>query len=505
MAGIASIGHKQGSPDANDAALQSWLCQEGSPIRHDMFPQDFAFGAATAAYQVEGAWNKGGRGPSIWDTFSHEPKRILGGDTGDIACDHYNRFKEDVQLIKSMGMGWYRFSISWSRVLPTGRGTVNTEGVAFYNELIDELLRQGVRPFVTLYHWDFPQALETEYGGWLNEQAVLDFREYARVCFREFGDRVKHWLTFNEPMTFSNLGWGEGIMAPGRSSDRSRSPEGNSATEPYLVSHNVLKAHAAAVEVYRQDFKGTQNGSIGITLDSDWSEPSTSAPEDVEAAQRRLEFTFGWFADPVFRGDYPASMRRNLGSRLPSFSPAESASLRGSVDFIGVNHYTSRWVGNGSPPESPETSSFYRDAWVDVTAFKDGAAIGPRGASEWLYIVPWGLEKLLVWISERYGAPPIYITENGVDELNDPALPLEAALHDPTRVKYYQDYLHSVLRAISRGVDVRGYMAWSLLDNFEWMMGYSRRFGLHFVDYKNDLKRYPKSSAKWWTSFLNTT
>eukprot|EP00271_Cylindrocystis_brebissonii_P006661 TRINITY_DN19424_c0_g1_i1.p1 TRINITY_DN19424_c0_g1~~TRINITY_DN19424_c0_g1_i1.p1 ORF type:complete len:563 (-),score=70.11 TRINITY_DN19424_c0_g1_i1:367-2055(-) len=471
-------------------------------VQRSMFPKDFVWGTATAAYQVEGAFNEGGRGPSIWDTFSKKPGKTVNGDTGDVACDQYHRYKEDVELMENMGVHAYRFSISWSRLFPTGEGELNAEGVAYYNKLIDELLLKGLQPYVTLFHWDLPQALQDRFGGWLDERIVPCFRDYAEACFANFGDRVKHWITFNEPLTFSSVGYAYGVHAPGRCSDRSRCEEGNSATEPYLVGHNILRSHAAAVEVFRTKYQQQQNGKIGITVDSDWSEPATNKVEDIAAAQRRMEFQLGWMLDPIFKGDYPQTMRHQVGARLPTFSPAELAQLSGSLDFVGLNHYTSRWVTHGQPPKDENSSDNFQDQWLECASSREGVAIGLRAASEWLYIVPWGLGKLITWVDERYQPASIFITENGMDEVDDPSLPLEEALRDPLRVQFYNDYLLSVAEAIGRGAKVKGYFAWSLLDNFEWAMGYSRRFGLHYVDYKDGLKRYPKDSAKWWKEFL---
>eukprot|EP00850_Spirogloea_muscicola_P015495 SM000119S25638 [mRNA] locus=s119:167818:171611:+ [translate_table: standard] len=471
-------------------------------VKRSMFPKDFLFGSATSAYQVEGAVQEGGRGQSIWDVFSHMPGRTHNDDTGDVAVDQYHRYEEDIQLLVDMGMTAYRFSISWPRIFPTGRGPASIHGLAYYNRLIDTLVANGLTPFATLYHWDLPQRLHEQFGGWLSDEIVPVFQAYAEVCFDTFGDRVKHWITVNEPLCHAVVSYGYGVHAPGRCSDENKCKSGDSAREPYIVAHNILKAHAAAVYTYRAVYQKQQNGTIGISLDSDWSEPVNHEPINLAAAERRRIFQLGWFLDPIFLGDYPEVMRKQVGWRLPAFTSEEATSIRGSVDFIGINHYTSRWVSEGSRPTDPAVTDFHRDIWVKAETEKDGVPIGKRAASEWLYIVPWGLGKLLHWITQRYGKTPIYITENGMDEENDENLSLQECRQDPMRVEFHRNYLRSVADAIMWGADVRGYFAWSLLDNFEWASGYSKRFGLHYVDYNNSLERHPKQSAAWFAKVL---
>lgn len=468
------------------------------------FPKDFAWGAATAAYQIEGAYKEGGRGLSIWDTFSHTPGKTANGDTGDVADDSYHRFEQDIALAQQMGITHYRFSIAWSRILPNGDFPVNKEGVEFYNKLINTLISKGIEPFVTLYHWDLPQALEDKYEGWLDERSVAAFSRYAEVCFLNFGDRVKNWLTFNEPLTFVGLGYAYGIHAPGRCSDRSRCAKGNSGTEPYIVAHNVLKAHGRAVAIYRELKQATDkilDGKIGITLNVDWAEPLTNSQADKDAAERLLQFNLAWFADPVFFGKYPDVMVQNVGGRLPSFTAEESALIKGSWDFFGLNHYTSKYAAQPNWGFSP--GSYDGDTWVATTTTgSNGKPIGVRADSEWLYVVPWGFRSLLNWVAERYGNPGIFVTENGCDVPDESSLPLDKALKDDFRVDFYKEYIGNMSLAIEDGVDVRGYFAWSLLDNFEWADGYSKRFGLHYVDYKDGLKRYAKDSAKWYKQHI---
>eukprot|EP01080_Neovahlkampfia_damariscottae_P010266 gene10266-2685_t len=460
------------------------------------FPKDFLFGTATSSYQIEGAANEDGRAPSIWDTFSKLPNKTYNGDNGDVACDHYHRFRDDIKLMKDVGFKVYRFSISWSRILPTGRMPINRKGVEFYNSLIDELLRNDIIPFITLYHWDLPDNLQKEYKGLLSEKFVTDFAEYSKICFQLFGDRVKNWITFNEPFVVAVLGHDFGVYAPGRCSERDICKEGNSPVEVYKTAHNLLNAHALAVTVFRSEF-ASQQGQIGISLNSDWNEPRTQSSEDIKAAQRLQEFQLGWFADPIFFGDYPNSMKKNVGSRLPTFTDKQKKMLKGSADFLGLNAYTSRYVTN----ETVDRDGFQKDTQTtQYTTDAHGNLIGQLEYPEWLYVVPWGMRKLINWSFRRYRAP-IYITENGVAEINDPFIPIEKALRDDHRINYYRSYLNEIYKSIQDGSSVKGYMAWSLMDNFEWTDGYSARFGIHYVDFDN-LTRIQKSSAKWWKNEL---
>eukprot|EP01018_Ginkgo_biloba_P033169 Gb_35939 [translate_table: standard] len=481
------------------------------------FPPAFIFGTASAAYQYEGAAREGGRGPSIWDTFSHAPGKIANGSNGDVAVDEYHRYKEDVALMKNMGMDAYRFSISWSRILPRGslKGGINKEGVAYYNNLINELLKNGVhrditslrgfsiKPFTTLFHWDLPQALEDEYGGFLSPNIVRDFAAYAEVCFRAFGDRVKHWITLNEPWSFSSVGYDFGVFAPGRCSAYiGNCSSGNSATEPYIVGHNMLLAHAAAVDIYRRKYQALQNGSIGIAVVTLWILPYSDTVFDKRATERAMDFMFGWFMDPLATGDYPSIMRNLVGARLPKFSKLQSRLLKGSYDFIGLNYYTSQYGADNPNSPNPLQTDYTQDSRVNLTTERNGVPIGPKPASSWLYVYPRGLRDLLKYTKNRYHNPTIFITENGINEFNNDTLSLEQALNDTWRVYYYSEHLYYLREAIRHGSDVRGYFAWSLLDNFEWTSGYTVRFGLHYVDYKNNLKRYPKASANWFKKFL---
>jgi beta-glucosidase len=459
---------------------------------------DFLWGAATSAYQIEGGYNQGGREFSIWDTFCRVSGKVRNNETGDVACDHYNRYKEDVALMKKLKINSYRFSISWSRLLKSS-GEVNPEGMRFYNNLINELVANQITPFVTLYHWDLPQSLDQpRLPGWLSTRIIPAFVHYADTCFRLFGDRVKHWLTFNEPWVTCWDGYGSGYNAPGRCSNRSFCKVGNSSIETYVTGHNLLLAHAEAVKLYRTKYQRIQNGKIGITFNSDAAFPRTQKPEDVEATERHMEFFLGWFADPVFLGDYPKSMKKYLGDRLPKFTEEQKKLLKGSADIFGINHYTSRYITNGKEPGEGWIADKHTIAHeTDV----NGNMIGIRYAPKWLISVPRGMRALLKWIANRYNNPPIYITENGVGSYDEGTV--EEQLNDQFRVEYYKSYVDEMLKAKEEGVNVKGYFSWSMLDNFEWTEGYYVRFGLHFIDYKNGLKRYRKKSAEWWTNMLS--
>ena len=451
------------------------------------FPENFIWGSATSSYQIEGAWKEDGKGPSIWDVFCLIPGKVHDGDTGEIACDHYHRIAEDVALMKAMGLKAYRFSIAWSRVLPTGRDIVNLQGIEFYNKLIDALLTAGIEPWVTLYHWDLPAALEFEINGWLGEDIADVFAKYADVCFTHFGDRVKNWITINEPWVVAILGYGHGVFAPGKKSNNL----------PYLVGHNLLLAHAKAVNLYRTKFQH-QQGVIGITNNCDWREPLTDSKEDKEAAQRALEFFLGWFADPVYMGDYPAVMKARLGNRLPIFSEAEKILLKDSSDFFGLNHYTTMYAADAT--NKKEQGSVYGNGGLstDQNVNLSVDVAWQLTDMQWA-IVPWGCKKLLQWIAKRYDNPPIFITENGCafnDEL------IDGKVNDVERIDFFKGYILAIGQAIDNGVNVKGYFIWSLLDNFEWASGYAKKFGIHYVE-KNTLNRIPKASAMWYKNVID--
>lgn len=442
-----------------------------------MSKENFYWGVATAAHQVEGAWLEDGKGLNIWDAFSHTPGKIANGDTSERACDHYHRFEEDIELMAQLGVKGYRFSIAWSRVLPQGKGAVNEAGITFYNKLIDGLLAKGITPFITLYHWDLPLTLQFEQDGWLSYSTAEAFAEYAEVCFKAFGDRVKHWMTFNENWCTAVLGHGIGCFAPGRVS----------RTEPYLAAHNLCLAHGLAVQKFREG----DYGEIGIANNCDFREPLTDKPEDKAAAQEALEFFYGWLTDPVVFGEYPAIMRERLGDRLPEFTPEQKEMLKGSCDFLGLNHYTTHYAsrekpekhvvgggeGNGGIDEDQQVYLSRDPDWVQTSM-------------GW-FVVPWGLRKMLGWVHERYNGLPIYVTENGCSvNDNDPS----TAKHDGFRADFLRGYTTALKQARDEdGVDVRGYFCWTLLDNFEWTRGYDMRFGIVFCNF-DTLERIPKDS-----------
>ncbi|KAL6874366.1 hypothetical protein ACP4OV_013386 [Aristida adscensionis] len=453
-------------------------------ISRRSFPQGFIFGTASSSYQ----------------------EKIADRNNGDVAVDSYHLYKEDVLLMKDMGVDAYRFSISWTRILPNGTlgSGINREGIRYYNNLIDELLLKGVQPFVTLFHWDSPQTLEDKYGGFLSPNIIYDFKDYAEVCFKEFGDRVKNWITFNEPWSFCTAGYAFGTFAPGRCSpwEQGKCSVGDSGREPYTVCHHQLLAHAETVRLYKEKYQSVQKGKIGITLNSNWFVPLSHSKANDDAARRALDFMLGWFMDPLTRGDYPLSMRALVGTRLPRFTKEQSVLVKDAFDFIGINYYTANYAEN-LPPSNGLNISYSSDARANLTSVRNGVPIGPPTASSGLYIYPQGFGELLLYVKETYRNPIVYITENGVDEFNNKSLSLQEALKDDTRVDYYNKHLLSLLSAIRSGADVRGYFAWSLLDNFEWSSGYTLRFGIHFVDYNNGLKRYPKNSARWFREFLH--
>ncbi|XP_059455129.1 beta-glucosidase 17-like isoform X2 [Corylus avellana] len=436
-----------------------FACTEGLNRRD--FPASFVFGAGSSAYQYEGAAYQHGKGSSIWDTFTRmHPEKILGNATGDVAEDFYYRFKEDIALMKEIGLDSFRFSISWSRVLPEGKlsGGVNQDGVEFYNELINELLHNGIQPFVTLFHWDVPQALEDEYGGFLSTNIVDDYGDYANLCFKEFGDRVKKWVTFNEPNTFSSEGYATGNVAPGRCSNyEGTCTAGNSATEPYVVAHHIILSHATAVNLYKNKYQASQMGEIGITVSTFWMVPKYQTVASSMAASRALDFAFGWFVNPITYGDYPESMRALVGNRLPNFTEAQSNMVKGSLDFLGLNYYTARYADD-STSSSSFNLSYTTDSHVDTSRLSD---------------------------------------------VNNNSLPIEDFLNDSLRLKYLHLHLSTLLKVIKDdGVDVRGYYVWSFLDDFEWEFGYTYRLGINFIDYKNGLRRFMKHSALWFQDFL---
>ena len=420
-------------------------------------------------YQIEGAPEADGRAPSIWDTFCKIPGKIAGGDSGDVACDSYHHLADDIALLKKTGAKGYRFSLSWSRIIPLGgrNDPVNPAGIAFYKKFVDDLLDNGIEPMITLFHWDVPEGIDKRYGGLLNRtEFPLDFAHYARTVFEAI-PRCKHWITHNEPWCSSILGYNTGLFAPGRTSDRTKSKEGDSSTECWIVGHNLLVAHGRAVRVYRDEFKARDGGQIGITLNGDAVYPwDPSDPADVEACERKLEFSISWFADPVYFGKYPDSMVKQLGDRLPTFTDEERELVTGSNDFYGMNHYTANYIRHKTT--EPEADDFLGNLETLFTS-KSGEGIGPETQSFWLRPNPQGFRNLLGWISNRYGKPKIYVTENGTSLKGENDLSKEEILDDEFRAEYFRSYLAALAKAVEEdGVDVRGYMAWSLMDNFEW-------------------------------------
>ncbi|CAN0923775.1 Beta-glucosidase 24 [Linum grandiflorum] len=473
------------------------------------FPPGFIFGTATSSFQIEGASNFAyGKGPSIWDRFTHEyPDRILGGGNGDVAIDHYHKFTEDIMRMKYLNVDAYRFSISWTRIIPSGKRIdgVNQEGIKFYHDLLDELIKNGIEPFVTIWHWDTPQALEAEYGGFLSRDIVKDFEDYCDVLFQEYGSKVKKWITLNEPMGNAMKAYDEGVFAPGHCSVwvNRACKLGDSATEPYIVSHHQLLAHSAAYHLYKNKYRNL-TGEIGITYISHWFVPYSNATEDIDAARRAQDWMYGWYMDPITHGYYPKTMVDLLGSRLPKFTPEESRLLIKSYDFIGINYYTSYFVKNNDDFDHAHLR-YATDNHGITTPDRDGVYIGPHLGSYWQYLYPDGLRILLEYTKDKYCDPVIYITENGLSEKDNPKDTLAEALHDKMRIDFYNSHLTSALQAMTeKKVNVKGFFAWSFADNFEWNEGYTVRFGLYYVNY-TDLSRHPKDSACWYTHFCNKT
>ncbi|KAL8474727.1 hypothetical protein ACS0TY_031244 [Phlomoides rotata] len=352
---LATIDDENGWPETA-GELETGGLSRGS------FPKDFVFGTAASAYQVEGMSLKDGRGPSIWDTFIKAPGREPNNATGEVSVDQYHKYKEDIDLMASLNFDAYRFSISWSRIFPNGTGKVNWKGVAYYNRLINYMLKKGITPYPNLNHYDLPQALQDRYNGWLGREVVKDFADYAEFCFKTFGDRVKEWQTFNEPRVVAALGYDNGFFAPGRCSKAfGNCTQGNSATEPYIAAHNLILCHAAAAQRYRQKYQEKQKGRIGILLDFVWYEPLTRSKADNYAAQRARDFHIGWFMHPLVYGEYPKTMQNIVGKRLPKFSKEEVKMVKGSFDFVGINQYTAYYMYD--PHHSKSKDLGYQQDW----------------------------------------------------------------------------------------------------------------------------------------------
>ncbi|PHT38650.1 Beta-glucosidase 1 [Capsicum baccatum] len=463
-------------------------------VRRTDFPDTFVFGAGSSAYQVEGAAFEDGRTPSIWDTFAHAG--IYGGANADVSCDAYHKYKEDVKLMADMGLEGYRFSISWSRLIPNGRGLINARGLQYYNNLIDELLSHGIQPHATLCHSDIPQALQDEYGGWMSRKIIDDFAAYADVCFKEFGDRVLYWTTLNEVNVFTVGGYDSGLTPPNHCSPPfgiKSCSTGNSSTEPYIVAHNILLAHSAAVRLYRGKYKSTQHGFVGLNLFAYRPLPYTNETADIIAVQRVYDFYVGWFANPLMSGDYPDIMKKNVGSRLPKFTREESTQVKGAIDFIALNHYQTVHVKDSSSSLDSKIRDYNDDGAFEIIYTDEDS---PPGQIEYPVTQP-GLGDILEYLKQAYGNPPIYIHENGQLTRRN------ATLNDTSRVEYLQAYIGNLLDAMRNGSNVKGYFTWSFLDCFELFDAYGSAFGLYYVDLDDkDLTRYPKFSAHWYSNFL---
>ena len=439
------------------------------------FPDDFIFGVSASAYQIEGAWNEDGKGESIWDRFVREPGRILDGDTGDVACNHYHRYPEDVALLAEAGIPAYSLTTAWTRVIPDGTGPVEPRGIAFYDRLIDELLEHGIAPHVTLYHWDLPQALQDN-GGWASRDTVDAFVRYADVMSAALGDRVKHWETHNEPWVAAFLGHYFGEFAPGHSD----------LSEALTVGHHLLLAHGRSVPVIRAN---VEHAEVGIILDCRPSTPASADPVDVAANRHFDGFRNRWFFDAVFGKGYPQDMvdaYRDRGAFdtgiLPFVHAGDLAEVAVPLDFIGINYYTAVAVAAGQEEE-------------EITRFAPGPN-PPDGFTEMGWeIVPSALTTFLKRIHDDYGATDIRVTENGASYSDGPGP--KGRIHDRRRIEYLWAHLNAIADAIALGVPVTGYFVWSVLDNFEWTLGYSQRFGLIWVDHATG-ERIPKDSLSWY-------
>ncbi|KAK4347024.1 hypothetical protein RND71_033363 [Anisodus tanguticus] len=442
---------------------------------------NFLFGTASSCYQFEGAFLSDGKGLNNWDVFTHEAGHIKDGSNGDVAVDHYNRYLEDINLMENMGVKSFRFSISWSRILPKGIfGDVNMAGIEHYNKLIDALLQKGIQPFITLTHYDIPQELEERYGGWLSSRIQDDFSYFADICFKYFGDRVKYWVTMNEPNLMAVRGYRLGTYPPARCSGIfGKCSAGDSEKEPFIAAHNMILSHAAAVSIYRTRYQKRQGGMIGISLDTQWYEPFSNSSEDIAATEIARSFYVNWFLDPIILGRYPKEMVQILGSNLPDFSKNDSSKLSYGLDFIGINYYTAKYIKD-CLYSACEHGNTWSEGSYFVTTEKDGVYIGQ----------PMHFDRL----GCKYATTEIVGNVAGLAENDNLNPSITDTLNDIHRVNFMHSYLNSLANAIREGADVRGYFVWSLLDNFEWLEGYSLRFGLHYVNYTN-LERTPKLSA----------
>ena len=429
------------------------------------FPENFIWGAATSSYQIEGAWNEDGKGENIWDRFSHTPGKVNNGDTGDVACDHYHRWREDIELMKEIGLKAYRFSISWARIFPSGRGEINQAGIDFYSNLVDGLLKAGIEPWVTLYHWDLPQALQ-DGGGWTARSTVDAFLEYADVFTKALGDRVKDWITFNEPWVSAHVGYEEGRHAPGI----------KALDSAVAASHHLLLSHGKAVPIIR---KNSPNANVGITLNLTPQEPASPSIPDRKLSTWKDGYINRYFLDPLVGRGYPQDMADSYGTPMDFVLPGDMDTIAVSIDFLGVNYYTRSIARDENTQDN-----------LPVTVERIGAIT----EMNW-EVFPPGLYRMLGRLHFDYAFPAIYITENGAAFTDKVSADGEIDDHD--RLSYIREHLKICHRAIEIGVPLKGYFAWSLMDNFEWAFGNVKRFGLIRVDFET-LERTIKSSGRWY-------
>jgi beta-glucosidase len=437
------------------------------------FPDEFHWGAATSAYQIEGSPLVDGAGPSIWQRFAHTPGMMANGDTGDVACDHYRRFKDDVQLMRALGLQGYRFSVAWARVLPEGTGRVNPKGLDFYSRLVDELLTHDIQPNVTLFHWDLPAALDDR-GGWLNRDIANWFAEYASVMFKALDDRVARWATVNEPWVVTDGGYLHGTLAPGH----------RNKYEAPMVAHNLMRASGAGIQAYR----ALGRHEMGVVFNIEPKYPASNSPEDLAATRRAHAYMNEQFADPALLGRYPPELKEIFGDAWPDFPDDDFRLTRQPVDFVGINYYTRAVVRHDAQAYPLKAVSVPQP---NTTQTETGWEVYEQG-----------LIDTLIWFKDRYGNIPLYITENGAAFYDAPVANADV-VEDPLRTGYLREHLRALRRAIEAGVNLKGYYAWSLLDNLEWSLGFSKRFGLYHVDFATQ-KRTPKRSAKFYAQVIES-
>ncbi|CAN7058451.1 unnamed protein product [Brassica oleracea var. botrytis] len=506
---------------------EPFTCNNTDRLNSKGFPKDFIFGVSSAAYQ---ACNKSlyiieggrGRGLNIWDGFTHRFPEKGGSDlgNGDTTCESYTMWQKDIDIMDEMNATGYRFSFAWSRIIPKGKVSrgVNKGGLEYYHRLIDGLIAKNITPFVTLYHWDLPQTLQDEYEGFLNRQVIEDFRDFADLCFKEFGGKVKNWLTINQLYSVPTRGYSTGADAPGRCSPKvdARCYGGNSSTEPYIVAHNQLLAHAAVVNLYRTKYRAStcpffQRGRIGPVMITRWFLPFDETNKaSIDAAERMKEFFLGWYMEPLTRGRYPDIMRRMVGNRLPNFTEAEARLVAGSYDFLGLNYYATQFV-QPTPNPLPVTSERYTammDPGTRLTFVNSrGEKTGPlfeelKGGNSYYY--PKGIYYVMDYFKTKYRNPLIYITENGFSTSGDQTR--QEAVADSKRIDYLCSHLCFLRKVImEKRVNIKGYFAWALGDNYEFGKGFTVRFGLSYVNWTDVSDRNLKDSGKWYQRFINVT